>query len=75
MEGNFAKASLSSLNPSVPLLLPPPSQGNFSEHDTRHWTPELRKALNFDQMQALKTDNGMYNVYAHTNKHTHTHPF
>ena len=33
-------------------------QGNYSENDRQNWTPELRKALNFDQMQALQVDNG-----------------
>ena len=34
-------------------------QGNYSEHDKTNWTPELRRALNFDQMQALQIDNGL----------------
>ena len=34
-------------------------QGNFSENDRAHWTPQLRKALNFDQTQALQVDNGV----------------
>ena len=33
-------------------------KGNFSEKDD-HWTPELKKALQFDQMQALRDDNGV----------------
>jgi calpain-7 len=32
-------------------------KGNFSEQDD-NWTPELKKALHFDQMQALRDDNG-----------------
>lgn len=35
-------------------------QGNYSENDKHNWTPELRKVLNFDQMQALQVDNGKY---------------
>ena len=34
-------------------------KGNFSEKDD-HWTPELRSALHFDQMQAIREDNGVW---------------
>jgi calpain-7 len=34
-------------------------KGNFSEQDD-NWTPELKKALHFDQMQALRDDNGVF---------------
>lgn len=33
-------------------------QGNYSEIDQSHWTPELKKALNFDQEKAREVDNG-----------------
>ena len=33
-------------------------QGNYSENDESHWTPELRRALNYDRTQALQVDNG-----------------
>ena len=33
-------------------------KGNYSEFDRTNWTPELKKALNYDQMQALQVDNG-----------------
>ncbi|XP_064402282.1 calpain-7-like isoform X2 [Halichondria panicea] len=35
-------------------------KGNYSEHDQTHWTPELRRALKFDQTQALEVDNGVF---------------
>ena len=34
-------------------------QGNYSEKDQRNWTPELKKALHFDQTRAMQSDNGM----------------
>ena len=33
-------------------------KGNYSEYDKTNWTPELKKALKYDQMQALQNDNG-----------------
>ena len=36
------------------------SQGNFSEHDNTNWTPELRRALNFNQNKSLQIDSGNY---------------
>ena len=33
-------------------------QGKYSENDTTNWTPELRRALNYDQTQARQVDNG-----------------
>ena len=33
-------------------------QGDYSENDRQNWSPELRKALNYDPMPALQVDNG-----------------
>ena len=33
-------------------------RGNFSENDEDNWTPELRKALNYDPKSAQMVDNG-----------------
>jgi calpain-7 len=35
-------------------------KGHFSENDTSSWTPELKKALNYDQAQARQVDNGVF---------------
>jgi calpain-7 len=35
-------------------------KGNYSEHDTTNWTPEMRKALNYDQLKAIELDNGVF---------------
>lgn len=35
-------------------------RGNFSELDTRHWTPEMQKALNYDPKNASNFDNGVF---------------
>lgn len=33
-------------------------KGNYSERDLAHWTPEMKKALNFDPNSAGMVDNG-----------------
>lgn len=35
-------------------------RGNYSELDTAHWTPELRKALDYDPNSAQMFDNGVF---------------
>ncbi|XP_062509577.1 calpain-7-like [Corticium candelabrum] len=35
-------------------------KGNYSEHDSTNWTPEMRKALNYDQLKAIELDNGVF---------------
>jgi len=35
-------------------------RGNWSEIDTRHWTPEFRKALNYNPEDAQNFDNGVF---------------
>ncbi|XP_059480440.1 calpain-7-like [Neocloeon triangulifer] len=35
-------------------------RGNYSELDTRHWTPEMRAALKFDPDSAASFDNGVF---------------
>uniref|UniRef100_H2YUD5 Calpain catalytic domain-containing protein n=1 Tax=Ciona savignyi TaxID=51511 RepID=H2YUD5_CIOSA len=35
-------------------------KGNYSAHDDAHWTPELRKALNYDNQLAKEFDNGVF---------------
>ncbi|XP_067003093.2 calpain-7 isoform X2 [Anabrus simplex] len=35
-------------------------RGNYSELDCTHWTPELRKLLNFDPNSAAMFDNGVF---------------
>lgn len=41
-------------------------QGNYSEKDHTHWTPELKKALHFDQTKAMQMDNGMCTFFVST---------
>lgn len=33
-------------------------KGNFSAHDATNWTPDLKRELNYDPMQAQQVDNG-----------------
>lgn len=35
-------------------------KGNYSERDERHWTPKLKKALNYDPLDAQNFDNGVF---------------
>ncbi|CAF1146025.1 unnamed protein product [Rotaria sordida] len=35
-------------------------KGNFSDFDTRNWTPELIKALNYDPKLQVDVDNGVF---------------
>ena len=35
-------------------------RGNYSELDSRHWTPEMQKALNYDPKCAKNFDNGVF---------------
>ncbi|XP_063972972.1 calpain-7-like [Diachasmimorpha longicaudata] len=35
-------------------------RGNYSEHDVKHWTPELKKLLNYDPDSASQYDNGIF---------------
>ncbi len=35
-------------------------KGNFSDYDTRNWTPELIKALNYDPKLQVDVDNGVF---------------
>ncbi|CAL8088812.1 unnamed protein product [Calicophoron daubneyi] len=35
-------------------------KGNFSERDTRNWTPSLQKSLNYDRTSAQSVDNGVF---------------
>ncbi|CAF1353020.1 unnamed protein product [Adineta steineri] len=35
-------------------------KGNFSDFDTRNWTPELVKALNYDPKLQVDVDNGVF---------------
>ncbi len=47
-------------------------QGNYSEHDQTHWTPELRRALKFDQTQALEVDNGKIIMMTYNTRLVHS---
>ena len=33
-------------------------KGNYSENDVQHWTPEMKKTLNYDPKSAQNFDNG-----------------
>ncbi|XP_053595601.1 calpain-7 [Microplitis demolitor] len=35
-------------------------RGNFSERDAQNWTPQLRRALNYDPESASQYDNGIF---------------
>ncbi|TRY75656.1 hypothetical protein TCAL_00504 [Tigriopus californicus] len=35
-------------------------KGNYSERDEVHWTPKLKKALNYDPLNAQNFDNGVF---------------
>ena len=35
-------------------------KGNFSELDTKNWTPEMCKILNYDPKSAQTFDNGVF---------------
>ncbi|XP_044583810.1 calpain-7-like isoform X2 [Cotesia glomerata] len=35
-------------------------RGNFSEHDIHHWTPQLKRTLNYDPESASQYDNGIF---------------
>ncbi|CAH8620579.1 unnamed protein product [Dicrocoelium dendriticum] len=35
-------------------------KGNFSEHDSRNWTPDLQAKLNYDRLSAQSLDNGVF---------------
>lgn len=35
-------------------------KGNYSEQDTKHWTPEMQKKLNYDLNNARFMDNGVF---------------
>lgn len=35
-------------------------KGNFSERDSKHWTPSMQAKLNFDRSSAQLIDNGVF---------------
>ncbi|XP_034951724.1 calpain-7-like [Chelonus insularis] len=35
-------------------------RGNFSEYDTKHWTPHLKRLLDYDPDSAIEYDNGVF---------------
>ena len=43
-------------------------RGNYSELDSRHWTPEMQKALNYDPKCAKNFDNGVFWVSRKSNR-------
>ena len=45
------------------LLIISLSQGSYSEKDFTNWTPELKRALSYDQSQAQLVDNGITVIY------------